>query len=235
MKQSCSVRKRNISGFTLLEVVIVMGIISILLGVLVPTMRTYMTRSRLNTANSNAKVIFNSLQTIMQEYEFSERSLEESMFYGTAKKGNILLYCVNGMIDMNRCSVNADTGASPQHKDGTAFNFGAGTDNIQSEDIGSNSNSAAPGTLGARMNRLYTDYGTMTWCAYIKDYSVAGVLCATSTNSRYIGGYPLQIQERDMKLSYGSTSIEAQNIPAALTGGLMPDYCRMAWKTDMNY
>ena len=54
MKRNCSARRQAVSGFTLLEIVIVMGIITILLTVLIPTMRTYMTKSRLNTANSNA-------------------------------------------------------------------------------------------------------------------------------------------------------------------------------------
>ena len=98
MKRNCTARRQAVSGFTLLEIVIVMGIITILLTVLIPTMRTYMTKSRLNTANSNAKVIFNSLQTIMQEYEFEERGEDTSMFYGNGKTGNIQFYCINGNI-----------------------------------------------------------------------------------------------------------------------------------------
>ena len=76
-------RKRKVSGFTLLEMVVVLAIISVLTGILVPTVRGYITRSRINTANSNAKVLFNSIQTIMMEFQFKERTMTESAFYGT--------------------------------------------------------------------------------------------------------------------------------------------------------
>ena len=66
MKMLKKDRKQRVSGFTLLEMVVVIAIISILLAVLVPTVRNYLTRSRLHTANSQAKVLFNSMQTIMQ-------------------------------------------------------------------------------------------------------------------------------------------------------------------------
>ena len=48
-------QSKRLSGFTLIEMIIVMGIIGILLAVLVPAMNGYITRSRLNTANANAK------------------------------------------------------------------------------------------------------------------------------------------------------------------------------------
>lgn len=220
MKQDCASRKRAVSGFTLLEIVIVIGIITILLGVLIPTMRTYMTKSRLNTANSNAKVIFNSLQTIMQEYEFAERSPEvESLFYGTEKSGNVQLYCVNGIIDTNRCSFTTKSGAAIS---------------VSGTELGADFSSALPRTLGARMNRLYTDYNTVTWCALIQDYSVAGVLCATSNNSEYIGAYPLQIRLRNLKVDEDQT-YEADSVLGAVTNGVLAEYCEAAWGKSMVY
>ena len=236
MKQDCSSRKRAVSGFTLLEIVIVIAIISILLGVLVPTMRTYMTKSRLNTANSNAKVIFNSLQTIMQEYEFSERMEDESLFYGADsdpskhKKGNLQLYCVNGVIDLSRSVVHNASGASPVDSSSQPIVLTASM-------IGSTAGTAAPRTIGARMNRLYSDYSSMTWCALIQDYSVAGVLCATSESSQYIGAYPLQIHERRLQVE-GST-LTAGSIPSAvnssITGSALAEYCALAWNKSMVY
>ena len=126
MKRNCSARRQAVSGFTLLEIVIVMGIITILLGVLIPTMRTYMTKSRLNTANSNAKVIFNSLQTIMQEYEFEERSETNSVFYGAQKGGNIQLYCVNGNIQLGNCVLKDNNGNDPLDSDHNAVSLRSG-------------------------------------------------------------------------------------------------------------
>lgn len=217
MKRNCSARRQAVSGFTLLEIVIVMGIITILLTVLIPTMRTYMTKSRLNTANSNAKVIFNSLQTIMQEYEFEDRSEETSLFYGDKRQGNIQFYCINGNI----------VSAFARPKDGA-------TVSLADADIGGTLATATPRTVGARMSRLYTDYQTVTWCALIRDYSVAGVLCATSVSSPYIGGYPLQIRER--RLEIDGTQL-ANTVPLAVSTteisgtSALASYCTKAWES----
>ena len=237
MKRNCSVRKQRVSGFTLLEMVIVMGIISILLGVLVPTMRTYMTKSRLNTANSNAKVIFNSLQTIMQEYEFSERSQEKSFFYGSSKvgdafQGNIFLYCSNGNIDMTRSTFKTSSGgivtdaelpADPDNPT-TKLSFNAA--------LGSTYSSAGAKSLGARMGRLFTDYQTVTWCACIQDYAVRGVLCAANTNTGYIGGYPLAINSKKISMEdqYGGAGAEitASNM-GNVTEDVLGQYSKNAW------
>lgn len=219
MKRNCTARRQAVSGFTLLEIVIVMGIITILLGVLIPTMRTYMTKSRLNTANSNAKVIFNSLQTIMQEYEFEERGEDTSLFYGSGKTGNIQFYCVNGNMQS----------ALAQPVGGTLVT-------LSTDDIGGNYLNANPRTIGSRMGRLYSDYETVTWCALIRDYSVAGVLCATSVSSPYIGGYPLQIRER--RLEVDGTQL-ASTLPLAVStsaiSGTSPlgQYCEKAWGSQM--
>ena len=217
MKRNDTVRRRRVSGFTLLEMVIVMGIISILLGVLVPTMRAYMTKSRQNTSNSNAKVIFNSLQTIMQEYEFTERSQQISMFYGSAPAGsthggNIMLYCHDGNISFDKCVFHNKTGGNP-------------SDNTVTGDLlGANYSSAGARTLGAKMGRLFTDYQTVTWCALIQDYSVVGVLSATSENAPYIGGYPLAIQDRKINLG----TLTASNM-TDVDFDKMASYAQLAW------
>ena len=219
MKRNCTARRQAVSGFTLLEIVIVMGIITILLTVLIPTMRTYMTKSRLNTANSNAKVIFNSLQTIMQEYEFEERGEETSMFYGNGKTGNIQFYCINGNM-----------------QSALAQPAGGALVTLADADIGGTYASAGPRTIGSRLGRLYSDYETVTWCALIRDYSVAGVLCATSVSSPYIGGYPLQIRER--RLEIDGTQL-ASTLPLAVSttaiSGTSPlgQYCEKAWGSQM--
>lgn len=219
MKRNCTARRQAVSGFTLLEIVIVIGIISILLGVLIPTMRTYMTKSRLNTANSNAKVIFNSLQTIMQEYEFEERGEDTSLFYGSGKTGNIQFYCVNGNMQS----------ALAQPAGGTLAT-------LSNDDIGGIYLNANPRTIGSRMGRLYSDYETVTWCALIRDYSVAGVLCATSVSSPYIGGYPLQIRERRLEIDgtqLASTLPLAVSTSSISSTSPLGQYCEKAWGSAM--
>lgn len=173
MKMQKKNREQRVSGFTLLEMMVVIAIIAILTTVLVPTVRNYLTRSRLQTANSQAKVLFNSMQTIMQEYEFRERGMKESALYGAAKSGEIVLYVDDGHIE--NLTAPGDPGGS-----------------IDSSVLGTDYNSASPSSIGARIGRIYTDYLSTTWCVLIKDYSVCGVLCASSPNSQYIGGYPIQ-------------------------------------------
>ena len=54
-------RKSNKKGFTLVELVVVIAIIGVLAAILVPTMMNYVKKARLKTANSNAKLVFTTI------------------------------------------------------------------------------------------------------------------------------------------------------------------------------
>lgn len=60
--------KRNKKGFTLVELVVVIAIIGVLAAILIPTMLNYVKKSRMRTANANAKVLFNTAKTSATGY-----------------------------------------------------------------------------------------------------------------------------------------------------------------------
>ena len=60
--------KKLKKGFTLVELVVVIAIVGVLAAILIPTMMNYVKKSRMRTANSNAKLIFNTAKTSATNY-----------------------------------------------------------------------------------------------------------------------------------------------------------------------
>ncbi len=62
-------KKSNKKGFTLVELVVVIAIIGVLAAILVPSMMGYVKKSRLKTANANAKTAYNAVATYVADME----------------------------------------------------------------------------------------------------------------------------------------------------------------------
>jgi len=189
-----------LKGFTLLEMMIVVVIIGTLTAIVVPISRGYYINSRIRTENSNARVIYNSLQTICQEFEFAERGSKNSVFYGNGiKSGNLIIFVENGK--MTKAIVNGTHVSTPTtgtdtatirsilYSDGTTNNVRLVTalDDVK---INVGSTEPDPSNFLQRVNRIYSGSRDASYVAYIEDYSVKAVFAADDMESYYVGQFP---------------------------------------------
>lgn len=77
----------NKKGFTLVELIVVIAIIGVLAAILIPSMMDYVKKSRLRTANSNAKLAYTAACTYITEQETMGNDVT-NLFYGSSRKFN---------------------------------------------------------------------------------------------------------------------------------------------------
>ena len=72
----------NKKGFTLIELVVVIAIIGVLAAILVPSMLGYVKKSRLKSANSNAKTAYNAINGYLTDAAIKGENVNIASFAG---------------------------------------------------------------------------------------------------------------------------------------------------------
>lgn len=167
-------KNRN-GGFTLVELIIVMAIIAILAAVLVPAMLAYFRSARLDTANANAKYIYNTVNTYSQKCINYGARLPE----GT--------YPSSGWLEIGNPGSGTHVAEVPAHMfEGSYANVGAAESYIEK---------------AVSYAAESDDYGSCYQIKINSNGAVVAVVWAKNSGDAYVGGYPKPAKNSNWSLT----------------------------------
>ncbi|MBE6875777.1 MAG: type II secretion system protein [Ruminococcus sp.] len=165
---------RRVKGFTLTEMIVVIAIIGVLLGILAPTMSAYYWKSRVKSANADAKMIYNAAQTEVQKYiSFDRMNPSDS----SGLNGTMLI------------SYSNQSGGNFRYvltEDGHAL---ASSTPIAISGAHASSDEEAAASVADAVNKTVSGADTKCWAVYINNYIVKASIAADNNSTFYVGHY----------------------------------------------
>ncbi len=154
-------------GFTLMELIIVIAVMGVLIAIITPAWLNYIAKSRIETQNSNSRVIFNSAQTVVQDYKFTEKNTDDA---------DKCVYPTNYYLEW-------DGGSA------SAYYFDSEGDRVDLSDDKAEK-------VAAKVNRLFSGDDTTCYKVWVENYLVKSVVSGRTDTDQFIGSYPVKQEER---------------------------------------
>lgn len=181
-------------GYTLIELVIVLGIIGILAAILVPTWMNYIAKAKVRTQNNNAKVLFNAAQKECVEMKRRNRSIE-----GEIKRQQAIVNDpTQSAEDRTTAQTNLDAALADRYLTSDFYFYFDGK-NGYACDSTCNDISADADKNKEFADAIARNIATPKEVCYrihIKDYNVVSVVSAYTETDHSIGSFPVTRNER---------------------------------------